>query len=596
MKRLEASLYSRMAERFKSVDPKQRTLGFVTTTSFLGMDVNPFATEIAKVTMMLAHKLSIDEFDVSEAALPLDNLDATILHRDALIGPDGATSPWPKTDVIIGNPPFLGAKKLKPELGETYMKLLRDAYPEVPGMADLCVYWIRRAADELGTCTAGDPFVGRAGLVGTQNIRSNQSRVGGLDHVVSTGTIVEAVESQPWSGDANVDVSIVNWVKSQDQTLLPSRRRLWFRAHDPKKALPKGSGAAHKRFDLDMREATFINASLSDKIDVTSAGVLACNTSPQRVFQGQTPGHEGFMLTPQQREDVISKDPHSGTVIHEFLGGKQILAGRPTPSRFVIDFEQLSVVDAANFKEAFARIRDSVLPKREAGAKKDAHGTVRPHHEQFLSRWWQLAWGRADLLHAIGGFPRYLACSRVTKRPLFVFVRGDIRPGDSLQVFAFDDDYSFGILQALPHQQWFIAKSSKLTERLRYTPNSVFDTLPWPQFPSAATVAEVAKAAVAVRETQRVLMHGKTGGLRSLYSTFELPGKNPLKAAHADLDTAVLRAYGFSSKKAVLQQLLDLNSRIARDIKANIAVTSPGPPPNYPNMASLVTGDCLGLP
>src|ERR1035437_7638839 len=94
-------------------------------------------------------------------------------------------------------------------------------------MADYCVYWFRKAHDHLPPCTAADPVSGRAGLVGTQNIRNNQSRVGGLDYIAKTGTIVEAVDNQPWSGEANVHVSIVNWVKSQDPKLLPKKRLLW---------------------------------------------------------------------------------------------------------------------------------------------------------------------------------------------------------------------------------------------------------------------------------------------------------------------------------------------------------------------------------
>lgn len=70
-------------------------------------------------------------------------------------------------------------------------------------------------------------FRGRAGLVGTQNIRNNASRTAGLDQIVETGTILDAVDSQPWSGEANVSVSIVNWIKSQDLRLLPRKRRLW---------------------------------------------------------------------------------------------------------------------------------------------------------------------------------------------------------------------------------------------------------------------------------------------------------------------------------------------------------------------------------
>lgn len=315
MKRLEALLYQRMAERFSSVDPNQRPLGFVTATNFYGMDVNSFAVEIAKVTMMLAHKLSIDELHVSESALPLDNLDKNIVVRDALITSSGSRSEWPKADVIIGNPPFLGTKLMKEALGTEYVGKVRKAYPEVPGMADFCVYWFRRAHDELPPLERGDTLRGRAGLVGTQNVRSNASRVGGLDYIARTGTIVEAVDSQPWSGEANVNVSLVNWIKSQDPDLIPESRRLWFKVTRSKpKNSKRGGGASHKVYDLDLRAAARINPDLTDRVDVTAAGILACNLSPQRVFQGQTPGHKGFMLKPIDYKALISTDGSSSTL------------------------------------------------------------------------------------------------------------------------------------------------------------------------------------------------------------------------------------------------------------------------------------------
>jgi hypothetical protein len=84
------------------------------------------------------------------------------------------------------------------------------------------------------------------------------------------------------------------------------------------------------------------------------------------------------------------------------------------------------------------------------------------------------------------------------------------------------------------------------------------------------------------------------GGLRTLYRTIDLPGKNPLKEAHATLDAAVLAAYGFSAKQEVLQQLLELNSQVAALIAAGKAVTPPGVPPGYAKPATLVSKDCLG--
>jgi type II restriction/modification system DNA methylase subunit YeeA len=300
LKRLEARIHERICEISAKADPAQRVFGFVTASNFFGMDINPFAIELAKVTMMIARKLAIDELHITERALPLDNLDANFLACDALIDHAGNPTPWPKVDVLIGNPPFLGAKRLKPERGPDYVNAIRRAYPDVPGMADYCVYWFRKTHDHLPPCTSKDPVAGRAGLVGTQNVRNNQSRVGGLDHVVTTGTIVEAVDNQPWSGEANVHVSIVNWVKTQDAKLLPEKRRLWFKT-DPSLPLLDETPAKRgrkavvipgkrqrirkdKSFELDSRECGFINSTLSDKTDVSGAKVLRCNTDPQRVF------------------------------------------------------------------------------------------------------------------------------------------------------------------------------------------------------------------------------------------------------------------------------------------------------------------------
>jgi hypothetical protein len=89
-------------------------------------------------------------------------------------------------------------------------------------------------------------------------------------------------------------------------------------------------------------------------------------------------------------------------------------------------------------------------------------------------------------------------------------------------------------------------------------------------------------------------MKGAKGGLRALYKTFDLPGKSPLKDAHAALDAAVLAAYGFSAQKDLLRQLLDLGQQVAAAIKEGRPVVAPGIPPTYANSGSLITVDCIG--
>lgn len=585
LKRLEARIYERIGE-FASRNEKQRPFGFVMARNFFGIDIQPFAVELAKVTMMLAHKLAIDELHINENALPLDNLDANFTVGDALMAPSGERTTWPVTDVIIGNPPFLGTKFMKPELGTDYVNALRTLYPEVPGMADHCVYWFRRAHDLMPACTKQDPVAGRAGLVGTQNIRNNASRRGGLDAIGEDGTIVEAVDNQPWSGEANVHVSIANWVKTQELALLPKTRRLWF------KVAQRGT----RDFDLDCRDVGNINSALSGGVDLSQAHVLECNTKPQRVFQGITPGHKAFVLDEASRTTFIAQAPGSATLISPYMIGDEVLSGAAGPTRFLLDFGQRTIIQAQSFGAAFDHVRDSVLPYRQQEAEKgkDKNDKMRPHHKAFLDRWWQLSWGRADMLAQLALLSRYLVCSRVTKRPIFAFVSSSVRPGDALQVFAFADDYSFGILQSSAHWHWFVAKCSKLKSDFRYTPESVFNTFPWPQTPTIVQIDAIAKAGKEIRQIRSESLKDLDGGLRVLYRTLDLPGKNPLRDAHAALDKAVLDAYGFSQKDDLLQKLLNLNRNVMEKITAGVAITAPGIPSSYPNPAKLVTTDCLG--
>jgi hypothetical protein len=165
----------------------------------------------------LAKKLAADELDDDQQVLPLDNLDHVIVAADALF------TPWPKADAIIGNPPFLGRRKMIEELGAAYNDRLQRQHLRVGGVADFVCCWFPLAHDHL-------PDGGRAGLVATKSIRETTSREASLDYVVDHGgTITEAVSLQPWSGDAVVHVSIVNWIKNGDPGKPRAGKILYFR-------------------------------------------------------------------------------------------------------------------------------------------------------------------------------------------------------------------------------------------------------------------------------------------------------------------------------------------------------------------------------
>ncbi len=584
MKRLEAQLLTKIQENFSGrAAAAIGTLSLVKTTQFYGIDIKPFAVELAKVTLMLAKKLALDEenqlLDMAQMnlpleldrALPLDNLDQNIRCDDALF------CGWEKADAIIGNPPYQSKNKMQKEYGAAYVRRVRARYPEVPGRADYCVYWFRRAHDELKPNQ-------RAGLVGTNTIRQNYSREGGLDYIVGNGgTITEAVSTQVWSGDAVVHVSIVNWIKGEQL----GKKKLFTQVGDDTDS------------PWEMSELDYINSALSSKVDVTQAKPLLANVNSEACYQGQTHGNDGFLLSHDQAH-VMLKDPLAKSVIHPYLIGDDLLGDlQSLPSRYVIDLNHCQdIFSAMKYGKAFEHIQINVMPTMQANAEKERQETNKatgPRQSHFR-RWWKFWRGRSEMLDKISGMSRYMACARVTKRPIFEFISSVIHPNDALQVFSVADDYSFGILQSGIHWEWFNERCSTLKRDFRYTSDTVFDSFPFPQSPTLAQVKKVATAAVKLRQLRRKVMTENQWSLRELYRTLDLPGDNPLRKAHTELDAAVREAYGMKAKEDPLQFLLELNFAVAEREGKGLPVIAPGLPPVVTNPKEFITDDCVRMP
>lgn len=592
--RIEIALMAKLKETVseKNFSKQAKTVSLISPRQFYGIDQDSFGVELAKVTLMLAKKLALDEaIEVLERdqielplhgdeALPLDNLDANVICEDALF------ADWPKVDAIVGNPPYQSKNKMIEELGRAYVNRVRKQFPDVPGRADYCVYWFRKAHDEL---KPGQ----RAGLVGTNTIRQNYSRIGGLDHIMNNGgTITEAVSSQVWSGDAVVHVSIVNWVKGKQG----GKKKLFRQVGDLR-------GSPWEIKDVDK-----IGPSLSFETDVSPARPIKANANSTACYQGQTHGHEGFLLSADEAEELLAAHCDMSCFLYPYMITDDLIGtGDGLPTRYVIDFGELDLLTARNTMPLFSRVKNSVLPFRQAAVerekerndearKADPSAKLVKDHENALNKWWQLFRRRGELLSEIAKLDRYIVCGRVTRRPIFEFISPEIHPNDSLTAFPLNDDYSFGILQSEIHWLWFIERCSTLKSDPRYTSNTVFDSFPWPQSPTLSAVRKVAKATVELRALRRQLKQQHEMSFRELYRTLELPGASPLRDAHAILDQAVRDAYGMKKSDDQLAFLLNLNQTVANKEDAGEPVVGPGLPPVVKDKSKLVTDDCIRMP
>ncbi|WP_414542490.1 DNA methyltransferase [Nostoc sp. CCY0012] len=524
LKRIETLLLEKMQQRRKSED-KQMLMGLVTPLQFYGMDTNPFAVELARVTLMIARKIAIDNLQLTEPALPLDSLDQNIVCQDALF------SEWPKANAIIGNPPFLGGKHIRTALGDEYINKVFRRFPDVKDSVDFCAYWFRLAHEHIDE-------KGRVGLVATNSVSQGKSRVAALDYITQNdGYIHEAVSTQPWSGEAKVHVSIVNWCKDKPE-----------------------------KYYLDNQIVSQINSALKFSVDVSQAVRLKANLN--KCFQGVIPVGEGFIVTEQQVSDWIKADSKNKEVLKLFSMGANLAKNtHGKPERWIIDFNDMSIEDASDYKLPFAHIKATVKPQRD-------------NNRRNITRmnWWKYGEKRPAMRTAISSLSLYFTVPRVSKWAIFMPAPLNWLPGDLNIVLASDEFYILGILTSKVHRLWVKAQSSTLKGDTRYTHNTCFETFPFPQNTEAKLVQQIRAKAEELHQYRTQQMESKQWGITTLYNKFFNEPSSQLYKLHEQLDKLVMQAYKFKSNDDILEKLLTLNLELAEKEKQGETVIGPWSP------------------
>ena len=491
----------------------------------------------------------------------LDPLE-TIECRDALTS-GGGDPEWPDSDVVIGNPPFLGGKLLISNLGEEYISTLFRVYEgRVPREADLVCYWFVKAGERLGSKTSE-----RIGLVATNSIRGGANRRA-LERATSDGPIFDAWSDEPWVIDgAAVRVSLVCFSAADGGVALDLRL--------------DGVTVDEIYTDLTARRG-------EAGIDLTKARRLARNVGV--AFMGDTKGGpfdiSGDLAREWLREPANPNGRPNSDVLKPWMNGMAIT--RRSTDKWIVDFGQsMEEGDAALYETPFQHIREHVHPKRQKNRR-----------EAYRLNWWRHVEPRQGMWQALGGLARYIATPRVSKHRLFVWFDIQVCPDSALIVIAREDDTTFGILHSRFHEAWSLRKGTSLEDRPRYTPTTTFETFPFPEGlspdippsdyrsdPRAESIASAARRLVELRNRwlnppEWVEWIGEPAG----YPPRPVPRDKKAAAAikkrtltnlynarpqwlvdsHAQLDTAVADAYGWPGDitgDAALHELLARNRR-----------------------------------
>ena len=531
-----------------------------------GIELNPYAAELARVSVWIGEIqwMRLNGFDAGRNPIlrPLD----TIECRDAILNEDGTRADWPDADVVIGNPPFLGDKKMIAELGEDYTANLRTTWKgTVPGGADLVTYWFAKSWDMIEA-----DRLKRAGLVSTNSIRGGANREV-LKPIVEKGRIFEAWSDEPWIVEgAAVRVSIVCF----DSIIAAAS-------------------------NLDGNQVAQIFTDLSAEVNVVGSARLSSNAN--RSFIGDQKSGQFDLDGPTAREFLqLPTNPNgrqNSDVIRPWINGMDVT--RRSSDRWIIDFgPYMALSDAALFEAPFEAVVRDVKPSRE--------GLRRANHRE---RWWIHGEARPGMRHATSQLSRYLVTPRVAKHRFFVWAASQFLPDSRLVVIAREDDVSFGLLSSRLHQIWTFATCSwhGVGNDPTYNAQSCFETFPFPEGltpdipaadyaddPRAIAIAEAAADLNAKREAwlnppdlvrrepevvpgypDRLLpVDDAAAAILKKRTLTNLYNARPawLDHAHAALDAAVAAAYGWGddfragtlTDDEILARLFALNQKRAK--------------------------------
>jgi hypothetical protein len=420
----------------------------------------------------------------------------------------------PGFDAIVGNPPFLGGRGITEKLGERYAALIQMMQVETSGSADLVAHFFRRSFQLLR-------IQGAFGMIATKTISQGDTRQAGLRWICTHGgTIYEARKRYKWPGQAAVTVSVINVAKAP--LVGP--------------------------FNLDDRLVPFISAYLFHAGGHENPAMLLANAA--KSYQGSITLGMGFTFDDTDTKGVasslaemqrlIAKDPRNAERIFPYIGGDEI-NDSPTHihHRYVIDFGVKSEAEARQWTDLIKIIEAKVKPER---LKKSSEVANWP--------WWQFWRARPELYNSIRNSERVLVTNaQASTHHSLVFAKPNAVFANSLNIFPLSRWTDFAVLQSSVHEIWARFFSSSLEDRLRYNPTDCFDTFPFPAgFETNAALTAVGRE---YYEFRAALMVRNNEGLTKTYNRFHDPEETSpdilrLRELHADMDRAVLEAYGWS--------------------------------------------------
>ena len=499
----------------------------VKISQLYGIEINDFAVSVANAALWIAESQMLEE----TMSIVYSNIDflpiksyRNIVEGNALRLNWEEIVPKEKLSYIIGNPPFVGHsiqnEQQKKEIRSIYVDENGKEY-NLAGKIDYVAGWYFKAASLISNTNI------KVAFVSTNSICQGEQVVGVWQPLYKRFgvNIAFAYQTFKWGSEAK-DKAAVHCVIVGFSTTHNNEKKQLFSSTDK----------------LDLVDNINPYLLSGETIFVESVKEPICQVSP--MYFGSKPTDGGyFFLTPEEKQEIIKKEPQSGKYIRKVLGAQEYINDI---ERYCLWLEGITPSELKNspmIYERVKKVREFRLASKAESTRKFA---VRP--TEFKQ-------------NAQPNTPYLIIPSVSSENRRYVpigYIQPEVIATNATQIIPNATLYEFGVITSNVHMAWMRIVAGRLKSDYRYSSTIVYNTFPWP------TVTEEQKEFIA--NTAQGILDARAlypdSSLADLYDELTMPVE--LRKAHQANDIAVMKAYGMIKKVDGKDTFLTESETVAR--------------------------------
>ena len=478
----------------------------VSISQFYGIEINDFAVTVAKTALWIAESQMMKETEeiliINLNFLPLKT-NANIVEGNALRLDWEEIVPKDKLNYIMGNPPFVGGMYMS----ASQKKEVRDLFENASGAGefDYVCCWYKKALEFI----KGSKI--RVAFVSTNSICQGEQVTHFWKHLFDNFilSIDFAYTTFVWNSEANEKAKVHCVIVGFS---LGSKMR--------EKYIYSETGS--------VKICNNINAYLveGDNFFVETQSKPICDVPPMR-FGSMPRDGGGFIITSEEKQELIEKEPLAEKWIKPYIGATEFLNNKDRYCLWLVGADPSEIRKCPTVMKRIDAIREFRGASKAAGTRKFA---------STPTLFCQIAQPDSDYImvpKTSSGKRKYIPLG---------FQNKDVIASDLVFLIPNADLYEFGILMSNVHNAWMRLLAGRLKSDYRYAKDIVYNTFPWPT-PTEEQKSKIEQTAQGILDARALY---PDSSLADLYDPLTMPPE--LQKAHQANDRAVMQAYGFSVK------------------------------------------------